>query len=129
MCHVRSHPHHGLFPDIPGDRLILPVPLTLHFFSFCKNDRTKQELTKWDCIAGDGDCGTTFKRGAEALITDLEAGRLPEGDLRMLLRALSDRWARGMNASIGRVLGVFNCVVEEITALRLRMIKCTTNTR
>lgn len=48
-------------------------------------------MTEWDCIAGDGDCGTTFKRGAEALMADLEAGRLPEGDLRMLLRALSDR--------------------------------------
>lgn len=52
-------------------------------------------MTKWDCVAGDGDCGTTFKRGAEALIADLEAGRLPEGDLCMLLRALSDRYSRG----------------------------------
>lgn len=60
-----------------------------------------QELTNWDCIAGDGDCGTTFKRGAEALIADLEAGRLPQGDLRMLLRALSDRFAPRSGSGIG----------------------------
>lgn len=53
---------------------------------------TYQELTKWDCIAGDGDCGTTFKRGAEALLADLDDGRLPKEDLRVLLRALSDRY-------------------------------------
>lgn len=50
-----------------------------------------QELTKWDCLAGDGDCGTTFKRGAEALIAALDASTLPKGDLRTLLRALSKR--------------------------------------
>ena len=50
-----------------------------------------QELTRWDCIAGDGDCGATFKRGAEALLADLDGTRLPREDLRALLRALSDR--------------------------------------
>lgn len=52
-----------------------------------------QELTKWDCIAGDGDCGTTFKRGAEALLADVEAEHLPKEDLRALLKALSERLA------------------------------------
>eukprot|EP00752_Nemacystus_decipiens_P007043 g6316.t1 len=68
---------------------------------------SEPELTKWDCIAGDGDCGTTFKRGAEALVADLEAGRLPEGDLRMLLRALSDSVAESMGGTMGGVLQIF----------------------
>lgn len=60
----------------------------------CVCARHEQELTRWDTIAGDGDCGTTFRRGAEALIADLDAGRLPKGDLRALLRGLSDRCDR-----------------------------------
>eukprot|EP00903_Cladosiphon_okamuranus_P013498 g12572.t1 len=68
---------------------------------------SEPELTKWDCIAGDGDCGTTFKRGAEALLANLEAGRLPKGDLRMLLRALSDSVAESMGGTIGGVLQIF----------------------
>lgn len=53
---------------------------------------TNQELTEWDKIAGDGDCGTTFSRGAQALVAALDADGLPKEDLRALLRALSDRW-------------------------------------
>lgn len=61
------------------------------FLFFSKYAKNIQELTKWDSIAGDGDCGTTFKRGAEALIAVLDAGHLPKADLRALLRALSER--------------------------------------
>ncbi|CAM9723326.1 unnamed protein product [Ectocarpus sp. 12 AP-2014] len=65
------------------------------------------ELTKWDCIAGDGDCGTTFKRGAEAVLTELEAGRLPTRDLRALLRSLSDSVGESMGGTMGGVLQIF----------------------
>ncbi|CAM9382406.1 unnamed protein product [Laminaria digitata] len=65
------------------------------------------ELTKWDCIAGDGDCGTTFKRGAEALLDDLDGGRLPKEDLRTLLRALSDSVGESMGGTMGGVLQIF----------------------
>lgn len=34
----------------------------------------------------------TFKKGAEALITALDAGLLPQDDLRLFLRALSDMY-------------------------------------
>ena len=60
--------------------------------SIVRRPTAKQELTEWDCIAGDGDCGATFKRGAEAIIAALDANRLPKDDLRSLLRAVSDTW-------------------------------------
>lgn len=53
----------------------------------------RQELTEWDSVCGDGDCGTTFKRGAEGILSALDAGKLPGDDLAGLLRALSERWA------------------------------------
>ncbi|CAM9253871.1 unnamed protein product [Scytosiphon promiscuus] len=65
------------------------------------------ELTEWDKIAGDGDCGTTFSRGAEALVTALDAGRLPKDDLRALLRALSDSVGESMGGTMGGVIQIF----------------------
>lgn len=62
----------------------------------------RQELTEWDTIAGDGDCGDTLKRGAQAVLSALQDDRsgassassgssraLRLGDLRHLLRDLS----------------------------------------
>lgn len=76
-------------------------PYHHHHLCFCSIPFTLQNkireriqvLTRWDSIAGDGDCGTTFKRGAEALIAALDASHLPKADLCALLRALSERFA------------------------------------
>ncbi|CAM9573556.1 unnamed protein product [Chrysoparadoxa australica] len=46
------------------------------------------DLTAWDTIAGDGDCGVTFARGAATLKAALAAGKIPLDSLALLLRSV-----------------------------------------
>jgi dihydroxyacetone kinase len=59
-------------------------------------------LTKWDLIAGDGDCGITLKRGADALAAALFAETLPFTSGPALLVAIADL----VSASTGGTSGV-----------------------
>jgi len=39
--------------------------------------KAEPDVTRYDSIVGDGDCGTVLKRGAEAVMKELDAGNLP----------------------------------------------------
>ncbi|CAM9134801.1 unnamed protein product [Pylaiella littoralis] len=88
----------------PGERAVVERALRAATKALIE---AEPELTKWDCIAGDGDCGTTFRRGAEALLADLEADRLPKEDLSALLKGLSNSVGESMGGTMGGVLQIF----------------------
>jgi dihydroxyacetone kinase len=48
------------------------------------------ELTRWDTIVGDGDCGETCANGAKAVLGALKEGLGADGDLVDLFRELSE---------------------------------------
>ena len=48
------------------------------------------DLTRWDTIVGDGDCGETCAQGAEAVLKHLKQGLGQDGDVVGLFRELTE---------------------------------------
>ena len=48
------------------------------------------DLTRWDTIVGDGDCGETCAQGAEAVLKHLKEGLGKDGDVVGLFRELTE---------------------------------------
>ena len=62
----------------------------------------ESDLTKWDSLAGDGDCGITMTRGAEALLqTDLPSDRPAE-----MMRNIADALSDSMGGTSGALLEI-----------------------
>ena len=62
------------------------------------------DLTEWDQKVGDGDCGATFKKGANAILTDLD--NYPN-DPAQLCQAISKTIGYSMGGSSGVLLAMF----------------------
>uniref|UniRef100_A0A8H7N6C7 DhaK domain-containing protein n=1 Tax=Bionectria ochroleuca TaxID=29856 RepID=A0A8H7N6C7_BIOOC len=64
---------------------------------------SEPDLTRWDTIMGDGDCGETLKTGATALLSALDAGLAkpapPSRSFSSSRRLSSQRWAAPSAAS------------------------------
>lgn len=57
------------------------------------------ELTRWDTKVGDGDCGFTFKQGAERILKDLDD--YPLNDSVLTLQALASSVSHSMGGTSG----------------------------
>ena len=62
------------------------------------------KLTEWDQKSGDGDCGFTFKKGAEAIKADLDSY---PNDPSQLCLAISKTIGRSMGGTSGVLLAMF----------------------
>ncbi|KAG3064120.1 putative 3,4-dihydroxy-2-butanone kinase [Phytophthora cactorum] len=85
--------------ELSNKELLLEKCILAVCETFIKNE---PQLTNWDTKVGDGDCGTTFKNAAEAILVDLKA-HYPLNDASQTLRALADSVGR----SAGGTSGVF----------------------
>ena len=66
------------------------------------------DLTKWDMIMGDGDCGETLKIGASAVLSAVDAGRIAaRGSVVEVLLELEDIVEGKMGGTLGGILGIF----------------------
>lgn len=69
---------HALSLDIATDFSLFEKAVT----QACKNViKAEPEITRYDTIAGDGDCGTTLKAMAEGVIKAFEAGQIDKKDV------------------------------------------------
>jgi triose/dihydroxyacetone kinase / FAD-AMP lyase (cyclizing) len=58
-------------------------------------------------LTGDGDCGTTFKRGSEAVLTALHTSDVPvRGDLAQLLQWIAAVAGGAMGGTSGAILEI-----------------------
>jgi dihydroxyacetone kinase len=62
-------------------------------------------LTKYDTAVGDGDCGTTIRKGAEALMK--AADTYPLDDVSALARAIGDTIRQNMGGTSGVLYDIF----------------------
>mmetsp|Transcript_17901 Transcript_17901/g.35349 ORF Transcript_17901/g.35349 Transcript_17901/m.35349 type:complete len:607 (+) Transcript_17901:51-1871(+) len=62
-------------------------------------------LTKWDQVAGDGDCGITFQRGAKAILE--AAPKYPLSNPSKLCAAIADTISGSMGGTSGALLEIF----------------------
>lgn len=66
------------------------------------------ELTKWDTIMGDGDCGETLRTGATSLLAALDDKQLTAtGSVVAVLQELEDIVESRMGGTLGGILGIF----------------------
>ncbi|CAK7212396.1 hypothetical protein SBRCBS47491_001449 [Sporothrix bragantina] len=70
------------------------------------------DLTRWDTVMGDGDCGETLKTGALALLAAVEGadGKVPlsqAGSSVAVLRSLENIVETKMGGTLGGILGIF----------------------
>ncbi|KAG6976314.1 hypothetical protein JG688_00001463 [Phytophthora aleatoria] len=79
--------------------------------------KNEPQLTNWDTKVGDGDCGTTFKNAAEAILVDLKA-HYPLNDATQTLRALADSVGRSAGGTSGVLYVIF------LTAGSLHLESC-----
>jgi len=71
----------------------------------------EEELTKYDTAVGDGDCGVTIRKGAEALLKDVET--YPVDDAAELARALGETVRRSMGGTSGALYDIFFTAAAE----------------
>ncbi|OZJ04492.1 hypothetical protein BZG36_02667 [Bifiguratus adelaidae] len=64
-------------------------------------------LTKWDAIVGDGDCGETCAMGAKAVLDAIDKGLGSDGDVVHLLREITEIIDESMGGTLGAILGIF----------------------
>ncbi|KAL6863600.1 Dak1 domain-containing protein [Trichoderma novae-zelandiae] len=69
--------------------------------------KAEPDLTKWDTVMGDGDCGETLKTGAASLLTALDSGLAKSGSVVKVLLELEDIVESKMGGTLGGILGIF----------------------
>ncbi|RDA91584.1 hypothetical protein CP533_5971 [Ophiocordyceps camponoti-saundersi (nom. inval.)] len=77
------------------------------------------DLTRWDTIMGDGDCGETLKSGATAMLAALDRGLAKSGSVGEVLLELEDVAEGKMGGTLGGILCIFfvslrSAVEEEV---------------
>lgn len=65
------------------------------------------DLTKWDTIMGDGDCGETLKTGATSMLSALDSGLAEEGSVVRVMHELEYVVESKMGGTLGGILGIF----------------------
>ncbi|RDA83218.1 hypothetical protein CP532_4368 [Ophiocordyceps camponoti-leonardi (nom. inval.)] len=77
------------------------------------------DLTRWDTVMGDGDCGETLKSGATAMLAALDRGLAKSGSVGEVLLELEDVAEGKMGGTLGGILCIFfvalRSAVEEET--------------
>lgn len=69
--------------------------------------KAEPDLTKWDTVMGDGDCGETLKTGATALLAELDRGLAKSGSVVSVLLELEEIVESKMGGTLGGILGIF----------------------
>lgn len=65
------------------------------------------DLTKWDTVMGDGDCGETLKTGATCTLSALDSGLAKNGSVVEVLHELEEIVESKMGGTLGGILGIF----------------------
>ncbi|KAG6016793.1 hypothetical protein E4U43_003081 [Claviceps pusilla] len=64
------------------------------------------DLTRWDTVMGDGDCGETLKTGATSLLAALDHGLAKSGSVIRVLLELEHIVETKMGGTLGGILGI-----------------------
>jgi dihydroxyacetone kinase len=65
------------------------------------------DITRYDVIAGDGDCGLTLKAGGEAIVSAIDAGKITPKDVVNSVRAISEIVENDMGGTSGALYAIF----------------------
>jgi dihydroxyacetone kinase len=68
---------------------------------------SEPDLTKWDTVMGDGDCGETLKTGATCLLQAIDSGLTKPGSVVKVFHELEEIVEGKMGGTLGGILGIF----------------------
>ncbi|KAK3390810.1 dihydroxyacetone kinase [Podospora didyma] len=109
--------------DDARDLKVDPVLLEKMLRSACQEVITAEpDLTRWDTVMGDGDCGLTLETGAKALLEAVDLKKIAaKGSVVEVLNELEEIVEGRMGGTLGGILGIFfvslRTSVQENTAL------------
>lgn len=84
-----------------------PTRLTKMLKSACNALITAEpDLTRWDTVMGDGDCGETLKTGATALLSNVDS-LAESGSVIKVLHEVESIVESKMGGTLGGILGIF----------------------
>lgn len=91
-------------PKLPADPKTIQAAL-----KFSAEDVVALEpnLTKWDTIVGDGDCGETCENGGKAVLAAVKNGLGADGDLVHLFRELTEIIDEACGGTLGAIFSIF----------------------
>ncbi|KAI0904939.1 dihydroxyacetone kinase [Ustulina deusta] len=94
--------------DDATDLKIDPAQLDRMLRTACnKVIEAEPDLTQWDTVMGDGDCGQTLKQGALCLLEALDAEVARNGSVGAVLQELEEILESKMGGTLGGILGIF----------------------
>ncbi|KAI9726101.1 MAG: hypothetical protein M1828_002109 [Chrysothrix sp. TS-e1954] len=95
--------------DSTRDLKVDPTLLTKSLRTACEAlSAAEPDLTKWDTIMGDGDCGETLKTGATSLLNSIDKDSLTSsGSIVAVLHELENIVESKMGGTLGGILGIF----------------------
>ncbi|POW09114.1 hypothetical protein PSTT_07018 [Puccinia striiformis] len=95
-------------PESSGSRVSDPALFIKAVQSACKAlISAEPEITKYDTIAGDGDCGLTLKSGAEGILTAIDQEKIMGTDLVSDLLQISEVVNRDMGGTSGGLYSIY----------------------
>ncbi|KXJ94991.1 Dak1 domain-domain-containing protein [Microdochium bolleyi] len=106
--------------DPSKDLKVDPATLEKMLRSACKAViDAEPDLTKWDTVMGDGDCGLTLETGAKALLAAVDNGLTKAGSVGDVLLELEEIVEGKMGGTLGGILGIFfvslrNSLLDEV---------------
>ncbi|KAF8151786.1 Dak1 domain-containing protein [Crassisporium funariophilum] len=68
---------------------------------------SEADLTRWDTIVGDGDCGETCARGAQAILDAVASGLGSDGEVVEVLRLLTTLIDDTCGGTLGAIFSIF----------------------
>ncbi|KAJ7641469.1 Dak1 domain-containing protein [Roridomyces roridus] len=86
--------------------------------------KAEPDLTRWDTIVGDGDCGETCAAGAQAVLSALDNGLGSDGEVVNLLRLLTELIDDTCGGTLGAIFSIF---LASLTT-EVRTLAATTST-
>ncbi|KAK5628732.1 hypothetical protein RRF57_004447 [Xylaria bambusicola] len=99
-------PRHAI--DDATDLKVDPTQLDRMLRTACvRLIEAEPDLTRWDTVMGDGDCGETLKQGALCLLEALDAGVTKNGSVGAVLQELEEILEGKMGGTLGGILGIF----------------------
>ncbi|KZZ98995.1 dihydroxyacetone kinase [Moelleriella libera RCEF 2490] len=105
---VQATPEEPKLVDDARDLKVDPAFLENMLRSACTQlVDAEPDLTKWDTVMGDGDCGETLKTGATSLLAALDQGLAASGSVVKVLVELEDIVESKMGGTLGGILGIF----------------------
>ena len=95
--------------DDARDLKIEPALLEKMLRTACEAvNAAEPDLTKWDTVMGDGDCGLTLETGATALLEAIDSRQVAaKGSVVEVLTELEDIVESKMGGTLGGILGIF----------------------